>query len=198
MRSAWFLAAAVFLSGVTATYADTISLTGSIIASGPGLPSSLITWTATFTTEQLANCITNGNCDHSSNQYFLDSSSGATFTIGIGGPGTEPTIDNNSVEFTANAALTSFNVISIGDVEGRLYIDGSTEEELGANCYNQLPANYCPVSAGPLFLTWADDSTYTSSYSVTAETPEPSTLTLLGTGILGLAGMARRKLYIRR
>ena len=39
------------------------------------------------------------------------------------------------------------------------------------------------------------DNLLTGSVTPQAVTPEPSTLALLGTGILGLAGMARRKLY---
>ena len=37
--------------------------------------------------------------------------------------------------------------------------------------------------------------TWTSSATSTSPVPEPSTFTLLGTGILGLAGVARRKLF---
>lgn len=47
------------------------------------------------------------------------------------------------------------------------------------------------VSGGGVGENIADPGTWTSS----AATPEPSTLALFGTGILGLAGVARRKFF---
>jgi PEP-CTERM motif len=203
-RSA-LVAACLTLAALPLAHADIISVSGSIIATGSlggvgSFTNSLVTFTATFTTEQLEYCAAELFCQEGPNEYFLDSDEdGASFSVAVAGyPGTVPAdYDNDIVEFTASPDLSSFSVSDIGDSTGRLVINDYTEETLGDNCVvNQLPI-YCPVYATPLFLTSADDSTFGSSFSITAETPEPGTLTLLGTGILGLAGMARRKLFIR-
>jgi hypothetical protein len=158
MRSAWFLAAAVFLSCVTAAHADTIYLSGSIIATGElggiansSFTNSLVTFTATFTTEQLAACVATGYCNDGPNESYVDITTGATFTISADGY-TVPAAGNDYVLVTANPDLTSFEVIGIGDSAGRLGISATTESVLGANCYITLGPDYCPVSAGLLSL----------------------------------------------
>jgi PEP-CTERM motif len=196
-RSA-LVAVCLTLAALPFAHADTISLSGSIIATGvlaTDFTNSLVTFTAMFTTEQLAACVATGYCNDGPNEYVVDiTTTGATFTISAEGY-TVPADGNDYVLFTANPDLTSFEVIGIGDSGGRLGISAMTESVLGDNCYVTLLPVYCPVSAGPLFLTSADDSTYTSSYSITTATPEPSTLTLLGTGVLGLAGVVRRRVF---
>src|ERR1700735_2613158 len=117
-RSA-LVAACLALAALPFAHADTISLSGSIIATGQLAPvadftNSLVTFTATFTTEQLADCVATGYCNDGANEYFVDITTGATFTIGAAGY-TVPADGNDYVLFTANPDLTSFDVIGIGD-----------------------------------------------------------------------------------
>jgi PEP-CTERM motif len=195
-RSA-LVAACLTLAALPFAHADTISLSGSIIGdAGVGDTNALVTFTATFSTQQLEDCIANSTCiGGSPNEYFVDISTGATFTVGVAGVFAPINANGNDfVDFFASPDFTSFDVVAIGDSAGRLVIDAETEETLGANCYENLLPEYCPVSAGPLGLTSAIDSSFTSSFSISTA-PEPSTLALFGTGILGLVGTMRRKVY---
>jgi hypothetical protein len=45
------------------------------------------------------------------------------------------------------------------------------------------------------FTVLGTQSTTTTSTTTTGTTPEPSSILLLGSGILGLAGVLRRKLF---
>lgn len=72
---------------------------------------------------------------------------------------------------------------------------GATSGTFEASGFNEVPFTIDPEDLY-LDVTSLDGNVLLSSLSFTAPTPEPSALALLGTGILGLAGVARRKLKV--
>ena len=111
------------------------------------------------------------------------------------------------VTFTkANATSFAFGFItdSLGDLTAwnLNFIDPSISMFVGTGTSAICPMNctvtdgsFAPSGPNPINYAQVVDDPGKWSSAITA-TPEPSTFVLLGTGILGLAGMARRKLSL--
>jgi len=65
------------------------------------------------------------------------------------------------------------------------------DENSGAGCGGQM----CPSSASESAVGTIASEAFTISSGGTTTTPEPSSIMLFGSGILGLAGLLRRKLF---
>jgi hypothetical protein len=113
--------------------------------------------------------------------------------------------------------LVSPGAIAIGDVENELALnvfDGppgnydlrhsigpfsgptNDQDELGDNCEFRTCPESAVTNGGTLILTsTADTATGEILVGTPSPIPEPGTLTLLGTGLLGAAGAIRRKLF---
>lgn len=119
----------------------------------------------------------------------------------------DPTHDN---EITAGSFI-QLNLLDIPVVPLTIVMDSST----GSDAWKLYETNTVGATSGTVEATGTNEVAFTidpaddyldvtatggnvllSSLSFTAPTPEPSGLMLLGTGILGLAGVVRRKLKV--
>jgi hypothetical protein len=88
-------------------------------------------------------------------------------------------IDSTEQGWITTASTFAYTPTFLGNYTFYIYDNGTVNDPvLDANGAPELPQNFIGVT--PL--------------SVTAPTPEPSTLVMFGTGIMALAGVARRKL----
>ena|SRR5579863_604402 len=66
------------------------------------------------------------------------------------------------------------------------------DENSGPSSASENAVGTIPSEA---FTLWAGETTTTTTTTTTGTTPEPSTIMLLGSGVLALAGVLRRKLF---
>ena len=94
-----------------------------------------------------------------------------------------------SLIFTNNSGSVTFRLDSISEVT-----NGAFGNFTGTGAISTTVAGYDPTAATLLFTTQGNGITTFSATAIgTSPVPEPSTFAMLGTGLLGAAGAARRK-----
>jgi hypothetical protein len=162
-------------SGGTVTGSDAgLSLTGSVLFKyGSTVGSNL--GSVTFTT----GAFTSGNAAMGGGL-----APGGTFTITGNGTNGVP----NGVIFSGTFTSATWSVITLADGSHQYTLTGAIEGNGRVGATVQLAV----VSGKGLFSGTADLSSGDTSLSV----PEPGTLGLLGTGLVGIGGLMRRRLRI--
>lgn len=203
----------------TMAVADPVTITISTVASGylttlTNITSTFSNETVTvqgFFTTELTGCII-CTYDRLDGFSFIDGFAGLTTTVTVEGLGT--------FEGSSSFATVSPGELALGDVEGHLALNVESpaitatsfytsfgpitgtisEPELGPDCYPK-ELGYCPVgmyiNGEKLVLTSVAD-TATGEVEVGSPVPEPETLGLVGTGVLGVSGFLRRRLRGRQ
>jgi PEP-CTERM motif len=195
------------VAGNGSACADLITLSiseqGTGTLGGQAFTNQPVTFIGSFTTEQLAACsvpYSFESCVDPSDpgNYFIDSLDGLVTKISVGGLGTFDGTGFDAFAFLYSGSPNDIVVQGAGDVGGHFGVP-TNPIYLGDSCYNWLPSQYCPnqafTSGGTLILTSVGD-TYSTSVVITdtSAVPEPETLALLTTGLLGAAGILRRRL----
>jgi hypothetical protein len=146
------------------------------------------TFNLTFTDSSGSNSVSlTGNATGTVNQYLITGASGTIdgLNVTLLAPGTYPSNDS------PNDNLLSYPTTPYLDFSGIAFELGTTEfYNLYAN-----GNNYYEISGPSSHTTDTGETSYlVSNVSVTpAATPEPGSIALLGTGLLGAAGMVRRR-----
>jgi hypothetical protein len=209
---------AAFIAMTGTAHAVTVSGTvwsgwsGSVPLAG-GLPAAG-TASATFTSSAIDFCSDSSVCTPpGSGAYtlagFLGSNGGASGVSGIsymnGATGIS-TLDNTLWEFTGTALFTNGQTYNVGHDDGAiLYIGGTS----AGNIFLNQPGPTSFVSTPYVYTGATGLQSFTFLYGETSgapavfETnlvgstvPEPSSIILLGSGLLGVAGLVRRRLSL--
>ena len=102
----------------------------------------------------------------------------------------------NEDSFTSNNGVMTaafFSLINANGINDQLYLNS----QCACNMFGlMLGTNFIDIGSSDTLYVWNDDGMAPTGVVFTnaGTTPEPNTLALLGSGIVGLAGVVRRKL----
>lgn len=192
LRFVTLFAAAALATSSLAAYADTITYTESAIGSGSlgktDFTNALVTLTATGDTSSVVDegggvfviiLPVELTVEGLGSTMFTDTLQFVSNNVGLAGVGDNS--DDQAVLFTTNSAFDSYNLqTGIGPLSG-------APEFNAGDSFNTADGAFVTTSFG----------TSTFEAVVNSSVPEPSTIAMFGTGLLGLAGAARRKVLRR-
>lgn len=181
MRLRFLVAAVVALSASLAARADTFNFTF-------GTTSDAFSGSGTFTASSV-----------SAGQYLITGISGTTDTgngvnqtiASLLAPGTFPTFSNGGT------VPPNDNLLFDPQANGGYFDQAGVAFELNNGA--QVNLYHVPFDPSDAFLLRTNGATVNENVAitvtqVTATTPEPNTMVLLGTGLLGVAGVVRRRI----
>lgn len=165
------------------TFNETVTASGSL--AGTSFTNQLVTFMGTGNTSNIT----------SSNNIFFLTLSSATLKIGSGGTGTFTdaieVFNNQSgvagFEDTASADIldTTSAVFATYALQGAVTGTGAASGNPGLSFGTSLGSFNLSSTSG--------SSTFSAVQGANSVTPEPSTMTLVGSGVIGLAGLVRRR-----